>query len=111
MSILNGFKKKELAKICRIAGIRNKIKNIWNIGKYQSNKFTGFLDRISIKKINKNEDPLIYLERNVGIFSLVVSESTSEYQSSLKKALNMLAKMHRQIELEKYLIYTDDEMW
>ena len=73
MSILSGFKKKELAKICAVAGIRNRIKNIWNIGKYQSNKFIGYLDRIRIKKIDKNEDPLIYLEKNVGIFTLVLS--------------------------------------
>jgi hypothetical protein len=73
VSILNGLKKKELAKICTIAGIRNRIKNIWNVGKYQGNKYIGYLDRIRIKKIGKNEDPFIYLEKNVGIFTLLLS--------------------------------------
>ncbi len=29
----------------------------------------------------------------------------------LKKSLHILIKLVRQIELEKFLIYTDDEMW
>jgi len=77
VSVVSGFKKKDLGKICAIAGIRNRIKSVWNVGKYQASRFIGTLDRIKIKRFQKNEDPLIYLEKNVGILSLVISERNS----------------------------------
>lgn len=42
---------------------------------------------------------------------MLVSERTHETQTALKRALQVLLRLMRQANLEKYLIYLDFEMW
>ncbi len=60
-----------------------------------------------IRSFDHNPDSFIYFERNVGVYSLLVSERTHETQTTLKRALQVLLRLMRQASLEKYLIYLD----
>ena len=56
------------------------------------------------------QDNLIYLEKDMGVFSLVVSDR-QENHPTLKKSIMSLMKFIRQIHLEKYLIFVDADVW
>jgi len=107
--VINGLKHKELEKIVRLSGVRRSIKNMWNISKHNPDHLLGSLDLMYTRTYQQQS--LIFLERNVGLYTIVVSERTSELQNGLKKALQLMIQFMRQMHLEKYLIYVDFEMW
>jgi hypothetical protein len=111
ITVISGLKKKDIAKIVQITGIRSTIKNVWTIDKYKPSHLVGTVDLMHTKKFDRNEEPIIYFEKNIGMYSILVSERTHEQEVSLKKSLQVLMKFMRQIHLEKYLIYVDFEMW
>lgn len=73
ISVICGLKKKELQKIVRLTGIRKTIKNIWNANRYNPHHLLGTLDLMYLKKFDHYNQSLLYLERNIGIYSIVIS--------------------------------------
>lgn len=53
---------------------------------------------------------LLFVEKENGIRSLLLSQKTEESQSMLKKAVQVLLRLLRQIHLEKFLVMVDAEI-
>ena len=110
ITVISGLDKKFMNQIMAFAGIRHPIKNIWNVDKLKPSNMIGTIDLMRLNKFQSNET-LIYFEKNMGIRTLVISEQAGEAQAVLKKNLQFLIKMIRQITLERFLIHLDYQMW
>jgi hypothetical protein len=111
IAVISGLKKKDMQRIVQLTGIRSTIKNIWTMERYRPAHLIGSLDLMHIKSFEQNPDPIVYFEKNIGIYSLLVSERTHDAQATLKRTLQNLLRLMRQVNLEKYLVYLDFEMW
>lgn len=111
IAVLSGLKKKDLQRIVQVANIRSTIKNVWAIEKYKPAHLIGTLDLMHLRRFDRNPEPIVICEKNAGIYALLVSERSRDQQQLLKRTLQTLLQILRQLNLEKYLIYVDFEMW
>jgi hypothetical protein len=108
--VINGLKAKEIGRIAELSGIKNTIKNVLTTDRYEKERFLGELDAMSTLVKPTFRENLIYLEKDTGIYTLVLTER-EESHLAVKKAVHAMLKFFRMIHLEKYLIYVDADMW
>lgn len=111
IAVIAGLKKQDIQKIVHISGMRSTIKNVWTVERYKPSRVVGSIDLMHIRKFDKNCEPIIYFEKNIGVYTLLISERTQEQQMLLKRAVRVLLKLMRQVHLEKYLVHVDFDMW
>jgi hypothetical protein len=72
--VISGLKRKQLEKVVRLSGVRRTIKNVWHMAKHRPAHLLGSFDAMHTRTYQHQS--LIFLERNVGICSILVSDRT-----------------------------------
>ena len=106
INVISKMRQKDLEAIQQLAGIRKIVKYIWQVEKHRPQNIIGKCDKIYFKEV-KEKQVLMFLECDIGIRTIILGEESEEDLSSIKKSFQILVRLARQINLEKYLIMVD----
>ena len=107
--MVSKIKRKDLEAVREMTNVRRTVKKLWLIQKYKPHNILGICDKIYFKTVREGHT-MMFIQADVGVRTIILGESTQELTNFLKKSMQLLLRLARQMNLQKYLVSVDNQL-